>query len=446
MPVFQRVRASLRRYAKRTAKLPGQAGQHSPLTADLYRPWLAILRRRILTKIAFVGVTGSCGKTTTTQLIGAVLSSAGECRIDSGGPHNAARDMLSLKASSKYCVHEVHGSAPGRIKEHVRILRPRIGVVTNVGQDHYKNYRTLEATALEKGRLVEWLPRDGVAILNADDPHVLAMAGRTAARVMTYGLSPDTDLRATDISGAWPDRLSLTVVHGNERLRLHTRFLGDYWTTSVLAAIACGIACGLDLKSCADAIAVCEPAFGRCSVHSVPNDSHYVLDSKKAALWTVANSFALMRSAAAARKTMIFGTISDYPGSGSRTYRKVARQALDVVDRVVFVGPQASHVDRLRQGDIRDRLFAFETSYQASAHLASSAVAGELIFVKASLTDHLERLMLDRIGEVVCWRERCGKLSACPECKRYRRPHPAPFSLARVADSIAEVAEAPGGA
>jgi len=138
---------------------------------------------------------------------------------------------------------------------------------------------------------------------------------------------------------------------------------------------------------------------------------------------------AFMRDARATRKTMVIGTVSDYSGKGGETHRKVARQALEVADRVVFVGPQASHVDRLRLGEFRQRLFTFETSFQASALMAETAIAGELIYIKASITDHLERIMLSQFGDVMCWRERCGRISACPDCKSYRTPSAPPFGL-----------------
>ena len=149
-------------------------------------------RRLTRPQVTHVGVTGSCGKTTTTELIGAVLSSAGACRIGAGrnGLGGVVLNVLSVGYATKFCAQEVSGSSPGRIKPQARLLRPQIGVVTTVGGDHYKTFRSLEATAKEKGRLAESLPRNGVAILNTDDPHVLAMAARTRARVVTYGLSP----------------------------------------------------------------------------------------------------------------------------------------------------------------------------------------------------------------------------------------------------------------
>ncbi len=400
---------------------------------------LAVLWRRAFPRVTYIGVTGSCGKTTTTRLIGAVLATAGQCRTSAGrnGIGPIAQNVLSVDRATRFCAQEVSGSWPGRIKPQMRVLRPQIGVVTTIGSDHYKSFRSLEATAAEKGQLVELLPADGTAILNIDDPHVCSMRMRARATVMTYGRSADADIRGIEISSAWPDRLTLTVVRGREKLPLQTQLAGEQWTTSVLAAIACGLACGLELEVCGDAVSRFEPVFARSSVHPVPNGPDFILDAIKAPFWTIAQSIEFMRQARAPRKTIVFGTISDYPGAASGRYRRVARDALEVVDRVVFVGPRSGHVDRLRQGAVRDRLLTFQTVYQASAFFAGQTIEGELIYLKASLTDHLERIMLSQLDGVVCWRERCGKQIVCPDCRDYRIPHQPPFDVRVAAPQLA---------
>jgi UDP-N-acetylmuramoyl-tripeptide--D-alanyl-D-alanine ligase len=393
--------------------------------------WFAVIRRKTLRHVTFVGITGSCGKTTTTGLVAAVLESAGRCRMQAGDNRHQAliKNVLSVDASTKFCVQEVSGSWPGRIAVHCRVLQPQVGIVTTVGSDHYKNYRSLEATARSKGQLVELLPSTGIAILNADDPHVMAMASRTSARVVTFGTCPNAELRATQISSDWPGRLTLTVHHGQDTLQIRTRLVGEHWTTSVLAAIACGLVCGVDLGECARRIENFEPAFGRHSVHVRPDGPVYIFDHK-APVWTIAVSLAFLKAARAPRTTAVFGTISDYPGSARGRYRRVARDALEVVDRVVFVGPNSGHVSRLQQHETQERLYAFETSYQASAFLAQATVPGELIYIKGSLrADHLERIMLSQLDRVVCWRERCGKGHACLDCSRYGTAEPPPPSL-----------------
>jgi UDP-N-acetylmuramoyl-tripeptide--D-alanyl-D-alanine ligase len=397
----------------------------------------AAIRRFTLRHVTFIAVTGSCGKTTTIALSKAVLSSAGTCWTRVGSSRwLVAETILSVGASTKFCLQELHASFPGIIGESLSLLKPQIGVVTTVGGDHYTNYRGLEATAREKGQLVERLPQSGVAILNADDPHVLNMAGRTRARLVTFGLSPQADVRAMEVSSVWPDRLSMKVAHQHETIRIETQMVGGHWVTSVLAAIATGIVSGVDLKFCAEAIRTVKPVFGRYSVHRRSDDAAYVLDTHKAPLWTIAPGLAFVRTARAPRKTMVFGTISDYPGARSPRYRRVAREALEVADRVIFVGPQSSHVDKLRRGEVGERVFTFETTYQASAFMAEGCVPAELIYIKASLTDHLERIMLSQLDEVVCWRERCGKWPPCTGCKNYRKAARPPFDVVQMHASI----------
>jgi UDP-N-acetylmuramoyl-tripeptide--D-alanyl-D-alanine ligase len=389
----------------------------------------AVRRRAKLGHVTFIGVTGSCGKSTTVKLCSAILSTTERCQCGFGSDPDQIAEAFRIDPAAKFHVHELQAHKPGRIAVGVRLLRPNIGIVTTIGGDHYKHYRSLQTVASEKGQLVESLPPDGVAILNADDPHVCGMAERTKARIITYGLHPEANLRAVDVSCSWPDRLAFTASYGHDNARVETRLVGTYWATSALAAIACGLACGIDLQTCANSMRRAEPVFGRNSAHVAKDGTAYILDTHKAPLWTIAPGLILVKSARAPRKTVVFGTISDYAGKGGRVHRNAARNALAAADRVVLIGPQAAHVDKLRQGEMRDRIFTFQTTYQASAFLAEQRVPGELIYVKGSSTDHLERIMLAELDHVVCWRERCGKIIPCLECGRYRIPSPPPFGF-----------------
>jgi UDP-N-acetylmuramoyl-tripeptide--D-alanyl-D-alanine ligase len=169
--------------------------------------------------------------------------------------------------------------------------------------------------------------------------------------------------------------------------------------------------------------------FARNSVHSLPDGPDYILDTHKAPLWTVGHGLAFIEKAKAPRKTFVVGTLSDYVGGGSDAYRKVARQALQVADRVVFVGQHSSYVSKLRKDGIEKKLFAFMTVYQASTFLNEAPLASELIYLKGTAKDHMERIMLDRFDRVMCWKERCGKGYPCQYCRSYRQPHPPPFGV-----------------
>ena len=142
-----------------------------------------------------------------------------------------------------------------------------------------------------------------------------------------FGRSPDAALRASEVSSSWPDRLKLTVTYEQESVRVHTRLVGEHWTTSVLAAMACGIVCGADLRTCANEVEKVKPVFGRYSIHGKRGGPVYILDSWKAPLWTIASALTFIAQARACRKTIVFGTLSDMPGASSPKYRRVAREA-----------------------------------------------------------------------------------------------------------------------
>ena len=136
-------------------------------------------------------------------------------------------------------------------------------------------------------------------------------------------------------------------------------------------------------------------------VHPVPGGATYIFEHK-APLGTIANAIALVAAAQAPRKTIVFGTISDYPGARSPRYRKIAREALDAADRVIFTGPGSGHVTKLAQGPFRERLFSFETTYQAYEFLKAETVPGELVLLKGSTrSDHLERIILSQLDRIV---------------------------------------------
>lgn len=147
-----------------------------------------------------------------------------------------------------------------------------------------------------------------------------------------------------------------------------------------------------------------------------------------------------MKSARAPHKTVVFGSISDYSGKASIRYRKAAQKALDIADRVVFVGPGSNYVEKLHQQGPRDRLFTFRTAHEASAFLSKGLKRGELIYIKASGIDHLERIMLSQLDEVVCWREKCGIDRNCSICRYYRTSAPPPDEFAATLSDRADLA------
>lgn len=386
---------------------------------------LAAWHRRRLSGTAFIGVTGSLGKTTTKDLIAGILTRhLGPGRQNPGSlnwPLDMVRVILGTRRRHRFCVTEMSGHAPGVMALPLALVQPTVGVVTHIGADHFSAFRSREAIAQEKSLLIKALPIYGVAVLNADDPLVLAMQSVCAGRTVTFGLSETAMLRGTHVQAAWPERLSLTATWGGESVRIQTQLCGTHWASAVLAAVATGVALGAPLAVAAQALAEVAPFEGRMAPFMVRGIT-FIRDDWKAPLSTIAPAFGFMHAARARRKVIVMGSLSDYQGDASQRYVEIARQALGVADCVVFVGPRASAA--LRAKDTAETpLKAFAHLRDAAAYLSALLEPGDLVLLKGShKADHLQRLILALTKPVQCWRMDCGLITSCNTCPQVRVP------------------------
>ena len=379
-----------------------------------------LVRRRFLSRTTVIAITGSCGKTSATRFLGKILSDDQPCHvgIDQNSLQAICKSIKKTKCTHKFLVQETAVDAPGNMAEIMPLLQPDIGIVTTIGQDHYANFRTLEATAEEKVLLIKSLSENGVAVLNADDPHVIAMAEHTRGRVISYGYAEHADVRATDIHSAWPKRLSLTVTFQKESVRIETGLFGDLLTISILAAVAGAMAVGISLKQCARSLKAIEPFNGRMSIHHFPLGSWIINDSFKAPYWSVEKVVSLLKDVEAPRKTLVLGSFSDTPGSGSPKYRRIAKLGLAVADRVILVGKKAFHVRKMLSPELANRLFVVDSVEKACQFLAQDVVTDELVLIKSNGREHLERLIYGQLTQLNCWKDTCSEKKSCKICEK----------------------------
>jgi UDP-N-acetylmuramoyl-tripeptide--D-alanyl-D-alanine ligase len=176
--------------------------------------------------VEVIGVTGSVGKTTTKEVIAAVLGQRFRVLKNEKNLNNEIGlplSLLQLGPEHQKAVLEMGMYARGEIRLLCQIARPRLGVITNVGPTHLERLGTIEAIAQAKAELVESLPPDGFAILNGDDSHVRQMATRTPATVFIYGQEHNFDLWADEVSSHGLEGLSLRLHYGREAISLQVR-------------------------------------------------------------------------------------------------------------------------------------------------------------------------------------------------------------------------------
>jgi UDP-N-acetylmuramoyl-tripeptide--D-alanyl-D-alanine ligase len=207
--------------------------------------WRAQLQPRV------IGITGSVGKTTTKELVHAVMSQRGLTLKAEGSYNNEIGlplTLLQLRPEHQYAVLEMGMYAQGEIALLCELARPQVGVLTIVGPVHLERLGSMEAIAAAKRELVEALPAEpeGVAILNQDDARVMAMAAHTPARVFTYGLNETADLWASDLVSRGLDGIRFSLHYGRQTLRnISVPLLGRHSVHTALRATAVGLIEGL---------------------------------------------------------------------------------------------------------------------------------------------------------------------------------------------------------
>ena len=386
---------------------------------DALRSPTAGYLRRLWPPVTVVCVTGTSGKTTTAGLLGALFAEVGRTKTWAfrNTPDAVARNIFhTWPFGLKFLVHEIGAGDPGALAAMTATLRPDVGVVTLVDLEHRKKFRDRAQVAAEKSALPQMLPESGLAVLNGDDPHVRAMAELTEARVVTFGRREGCDLRLEQAHYSWPAGLRMRVVYRNEPIDLTSPLVGEHWTVSIMAAVLTGLEKGVDRQTCIDVVAGFMPQLQRLSLHQRRGGGLYILDSAKAPHWSLEKSFSVLKHFDAPRKTIIVGTISDTSGTRRKSYNFAARAALAVADRVIFTGPQAGGIrtEMDRQPDAP--LHQIEAYNALRTLLADDVVKGEVILIKASGMDHLERLMYEDHGPVACRRERCRLPGSCDGC------------------------------
>lgn len=367
--------------------------------SHLIYPFAILYRITLLRRVVFIGVTGSTGKTTTKELIHAILSTSMDGRKSEGNSNTSIHETtLSVRPWHKYCVQEIAAALGGyriRLERPLRLVRPHIGVVTNVGLDHLTAFGSVEAIAEEKGKLIATLPTTGVAVLNADDPKVMAMRSRCCARVVTYGVANDATIRAENVSCRWPEPLSFDLVYGGRRQAVRTQLCGTHWVPCVLAAIAVALEMGIPLAVALRTLESVPPAEMRMQPVSRSDGVTFIRDDAKAPLASVHLALQFMENATAARKIVVIGTISDYVGNSETIYKNVAKHALDIADIVIFVGPKSSKAGKARRHPKGNALHTFPTVEAASKFLAEVILPGDLVLLKGSSpADDLEPLVV----------------------------------------------------
>lgn len=311
--------------------------------------------------LTVVGLTGSSGKTTAKDLLAALLTRLGPTVAPKGSFNNELGlplTALTTGADTAYLVAEMGARGLGHIRYLCDITPPRIAVVLNVGAAHAGEFGSREVTARAKGELVEALPADGVAVLNADDPLVAAMAGRTAARVVRFGRGADADVRAVDVGLDEQARPRFRLVTADGEADVTLRLHGAHQVGNALAAAAAALSCGLGVEGVAAGLAEAGPVSRwRMEVTPRPDGIVVVNDAYNANPDSVAAALDALVAMSppgrtAHRRWAVLGEMLELGPDGPELHARLGARAAELgVDRLLAVGPGARpYLDGFAQG------------------------------------------------------------------------------------------------
>ncbi len=339
-----------------------------------------------LPHLAVVGITGSSGKTSTKDLVAALLAPLGPTVAPPESFNNElGLPWTALRAGpdTRHLVLEFSARGAGHIAAAAAAIPPRIGVVLNVGSAHLGEFGSVEGIAAAKGELVEALPADGLAVLNADDPRVAAMASRTRARVVTFGRSPGAGVRAENVTlDAGRARFRLVTPAGSAQVALG--LVGEHHVGNALAAAAVALELGATPEQVAADLGAAAPASRwRMDVTDRPDGVTVVNDAYNANPDSMRAALRALTALAAGRRTWaVLGPMAELGPDGAAEHAAIAALAVELgVDELVAVGC-TEYTDARRVTDVD----------AAVALLRAELVPGDVVLVKASRSAGLDRV------------------------------------------------------
>jgi UDP-N-acetylmuramoyl-tripeptide--D-alanyl-D-alanine ligase len=355
-------------------------------------------RRRLNVRV--IGVTGSVGKTTSKELIAAVLSTRYRTFKTEGNYNNEIGlplMLLKLTEAHERAVLEMGFYELGEIALLCAWARPHVGVVNNVYAVHLERAGSIENIVQGKGELVEALPPapEGAAVLNFDDPRVMQMQARTHARMFTYGLDPRADLWADNIESRGLQGVYFNLHHGGETLHVRIPLLGQHSVHTALRAAAVGIIEGLTWQEIVEGLQSIGAVQLRLVAVRGPGGSLILDDTYNASPESTIAALNLLSEMEAGRRVAVLGDMLELGSYEETGHRMVGQRARDVADVLVTVGPRARTIAREARlaGLPAKAVTEVDTGEQALELLRRIIGAGDVVLLKGSRGLRMDRVV-----------------------------------------------------
>lgn len=344
--------------------------------------------------VPVIGVTGSNGKTTTKDMITALLSTRFHVCATQKNFNNEiglSMTLLSMTEKTEVTVVEMGMRGFGQIAELCRIASPTIGVVTNVGTSHIGILGSQANIAKAKGELIEALPADGMAILNGDDPYVKAMGNHFAGKVITYGTKEHSTVMGKDIHYE-ESQTRYTCAMFDEAYKIKLNLLGPHNVYDALAATAVARILGVDYRKIQKALADFQPIGQRQTILDVHGIS-VMDDSYNANPLSMEMAFRSLKQLPGKHHYLVLGDMGELGAFEEQLHYETGKKAAAIgFDGLITVGPLCRHLARgAREGGMTT-VIETDSCEEAAKELSQLAKPGDIVLVKGSHYMHMEKI------------------------------------------------------
>ncbi|HLZ47138.1 MAG TPA: UDP-N-acetylmuramoyl-tripeptide--D-alanyl-D-alanine ligase [Candidatus Limnocylindria bacterium] len=345
--------------------------------------------------IPAVAITGSVGKTTTKEATAAALGARYRVLRTLASHNNeigVPLTFLRQEPGHEVAVIELGFYVPGEIADLSALVRQRIGIVTTIPDIpvHFARTPDVAAIVAGKGELIEALPPDGVAILNADDARVRGMAARTRARVLLYGESADAEVRATNVRDLGLDGIRFTAEAGAARAEARLPLPGRHLVTSALAALAAAVSLDVPLDEAAIGLEMLERPAHRMSVRRAA-DVTVIDDSYNSSPAAVHAALAVLRGVRG-RRVAVLGDMLELGTLSLGAHEAVGVDAARSADALVAVGELAAAIAAAAERNGLAEVHRAADAGEALVRLRQLLRPGDTVLVKGSRALALDEL------------------------------------------------------
>jgi len=361
---------------------------------DLAHEW----RKRF--PITVIGLTGSSGKTTTKEMIAAIIGRKKNILKTEGNLNNLIglpQTIFRLTAEHELAILEMGTNTRGEIKRLTQIAVPDIGLITNVGPAHLAGFGSMEAVREEKGDLFFNMSPSGTITVNIDDKAVAICAERWTGRKITFSMSPNADVTVKDIKINGIKGMSFNLIIGENIQKVEMKIVGLHHVNNAMAAAATGLAVGMDIKTIAEGLAEFRPFSGRMEMVKLRNGSFLLDDSYNANPASVREALMTLKDLKIHHNDYVFlGDMLELGAESEEMHRKIGMLIATIGINALFLQGDFSRVTAagaMEGGLLPENIFFLSGADNGINYLKENLKKGDWILVKGSRGMKMEKIV-----------------------------------------------------